>query len=77
MVRKNMIAVFLLTFLLFTLAGCSYGRPAPDVDLESQTPEQLLGMEIFQKIEEAHVVRAILARHKNVQENAIFFDKQG
>lgn len=77
MVRKNMIAVFLLTFLLFTLAGCSYGRPATDVNPVSQTPEQLSGMEVSQKIEEVHVVREILARHKNVQENAIYFDKQG
>lgn len=77
MVRKNMIAVFLLIFLLFTLAGCSYGRPATDANLVSQTPEQLSGTEVFQKVEEAHVVREILARHENVQENATYFDKQG
>ena len=77
MIRKNMIAVFLLTFLLFTLAGCSYGQSAADDNPVSQTPEPLSGTEVFQKIEEAHVVREILAQHKNVQENAVYFDEQG
>ena len=77
MIRKNIIAVFLLTSLLFTLAGCTSGRPASGVNLVSQTPEQLSEAEVLQKIDEAHVVREILAQHKNVQENAVYFDKQG
>lgn len=68
---KNIMAVFLSAILLMNLSGCA--QPAAEGEAGGQTPET----DALSNLYGAQVIREILARHENVEENAIYFDAQG
>ena len=86
---KTIIALILPAILLISLAGC--GPSAPEGEAGDQTPGQTSPQEnpasepeertpdadTLSRFYEAQPIREILAHHKNVSENAVFYNAQG
>lgn len=84
---KKIIALFLSTMLLMSLAGCGPSAPEGEAGNQSQTSpqenpasgpeEQIPDASILTKFYETQVIREILAHHENVSENVTYYNPQG
>lgn len=84
---KKIIALFLSTMLLMSLAGCGPSAPEGEAGNQSQTspqedptsgPEgQIPDASILTKVFEAQVIRKILAIHENASENITYYMPNG
>lgn len=84
---KKIIALFLSTMLLMSLAGCGPSAPEGEAGSQSQTspqedptsgPEgQIPDASILTKVFEAQVIRKILAIHENASENITYYMPNG
>ncbi len=82
---RKVITTFLPAALLFALVSCAPGQPVKEAEnkipatqeVENETTKELSGEKVFAKSSEEHILKNILARHKNVEEHITYFDGKG